>query len=138
MNYYQVKLIKNLSALNKFFLWLAIIWTGIVTYFCMIDSDDIPVLPNNFDKLGHISFHFGITTLWFLYFNYRKSNNQIIRKALLKAFLFSFTYGIIIEICQGVLTDSRTADIFDVMANTIGASLAVITILFITRTRKKE
>lgn len=125
MNYYQVKLIKNLSEHKQILLWLAIIWTAIVTFFCLASFNELPQISvSNFDKLGHITFHFGITFLWFLVYRFKILNEN--KKALLKAFLFSFFYGITIEICQDQFTTTRSGDIFDVFANIVGSLLAII------------
>ena len=136
MNYYQVKLIKNLSEHNKILLWLAIIWTAIVTYFCLASFNKLPQINvSNFDKLGHITFHFGITFLWFLVFKFYILNGN--KKALRKAFLFSFFYGIIIEIFQDQFTATRSGDIFDVIANSTGSLLAITFIIFSIRYSRK-
>lgn len=128
MNYYQVKLIKNLSEHKKILLWLAIIWTAIVTFFCLSNFNELPKIGvSNFDKLGHITFHFGITFLWFLVFKFYILNEN--KKALKKAFLFSFFYGIIIEIFQDQFTATRSGDVFDVFANTFGSLLAILLII---------
>jgi VanZ family protein len=72
-------------------------------------------------------FHFGITSLWYLYFKYKLVSAK---KALIQSFLFSFVYGILIEIAQGLFTTSRSADILDVAANTTGALLVVGIVMF--------
>jgi VanZ family protein len=90
----------------------------------------MPKFEKNTDKLGHMVFHFGITTLWYLYFKYKLVSAK---KALIQAFLFSFVYGILIEITQGLFTTTRSADILDVAANTTGALLVVTAILLIEK-----
>lgn len=129
MNYYQVKLIKNLSEHKKILLWLAIIWTAVVTFFCLASFNELPKIEvDNFDKLGHITFHFGITFLWFLVYRFKNLNEN--KRALIKAFLFSFFYGITIEICQDQFTTTRSGDVFDVFANMMGSLLAIIVLIF--------
>jgi hypothetical protein len=110
--------------LNKIYLILALIWTTIVTFLCLINNNELPIpkFEKNTDKLGHMVFHIGITSLWFLYFKYKFVN---VKKALIQAFLFSFVYGILIEIAQGLFTTTRSADILDVAANATGALLVV-------------
>ena len=39
---------------------------------------------------------------------------------------FVVIYGIIIEILQGVLTTTRESDLFDALANTLGAIVGLI------------
>ncbi|MBP0904645.1 VanZ family protein [Mariniflexile gromovii] len=69
-----------------------------------------------------------LTLLWYytLFYTVKFEN----KKALMYAASFSIVFGIIIEVLQGTVTASRSADIYDVMANTIGVFLAVV-ILFI-------
>ena len=45
------------------------------------------------------------------------------------SFVFSFVFGIAIEMLQQSITTTRHADILDVVANSIGAILAVFTVL---------
>ena len=135
-NCYQVKLTEILSE-HKLFLWLAIIWTAIIAVLCLVNFNDLPSVQVSFsDKIGHFVFHYGLTTLWFLYYKFQRSNPKV--KALLKAFLFSLFYGIAIEISQALFTDSRKADVFDVLANMTGSILAVSTLLLLQMKRKKS
>ena len=137
MNYYLVKLIKNLSAHKKVFLWLALVWTAIVTVFCLINFNKLPTVKvDNFDKIGHITFHFGMTTLWFLYYKFQKENTS--RRSLIKAFLFSFSYGVTIELIQTFFTNTRSGDVLDVAANVTGSFLALgVMILIMKRNNAK-
>ncbi len=137
-NYYQVKLTKNLSEHRKAFLWIALVWTIIVAFFCLVNFEELPKvdIKGFSDKLGHMVFHYGITTLWFLYYKYQKANAN--QKALKKAFLFSFVYGAMLEIAQLLFTNSRKADIMDVFANMTGATLAVLTLLLIIKVSKTK
>lgn len=109
----------------KFYLSIAIIWTGIVTYFCLVNSNSIPRAVKGLDKIAHFSFHFGMVFLWFLYFNAEKSNLKL-RLKLRNAFLLSFFYGVFIELCQSQFTTTRSADIRDVLANSVGGIVAVL------------
>ncbi|UZO81206.1 VanZ family protein [Aquimarina sp. ERC-38] len=83
---------------------------------------------NYSDKIGHFLAYFGLTVVWFTCFFvlYKKSNNQ----SLVFAIFFSVIFGILMEVLQSWLTDYRTADWFDIMANTIGALLAGIAIKY--------
>lgn len=115
---------------------LTVFWTGLVTYLCLATPSSLPsVSVFKFDKLGHLSFHFGITLLWFLFWKTTFKNEN--KYALLKAFLFSFFFGIIIEIFQGTLTVSRSADFQDVIANTVGALIAVVFIFVYNKYNSK-
>lgn len=100
-----------------------------------MDELPMPKLEKDFDKFGHMAFHFGVTALWFFYFNYKSVNT---RKAFFKAFSFSFFYGISLELAQALFTNTRDADVLDVAANSAGALLAVIIIIGYNKLFSKE
>ncbi|WP_296684613.1 VanZ family protein [Flavobacterium sp.] len=120
------------------FFWIALCWTGVVGFFCLTPSNDIPTVNiPNLDKLVHAFFHFVFTILWFLFFKKQvKKKNQL--KLLVVAFCFSLLFGIGIEVLQNKLTTTRSGDFFDVLANLTGAILAFVLVLFAKRIRKKS
>jgi VanZ family protein len=114
----------------KYFLFLvALLWTGIVSYFCLVNSNEIPVINiPNLDKCIHTFFHLVFTFVWFLFFRKQfQSDNTI--KPLMYSFVFSFVFGITIEILQNLITTTRSADVLDVLANVVGAILAVFMVM---------
>nr|WP_325260228.1 VanZ family protein [Flavobacterium sp.] len=68
------------------------------------------------------------TFVWFLFFRkqLRFYNNL---KPLLTAFMFSFVFGIGIELMQQFFTTTRQADVLDGVANVTGALLAVLAVI---------
>lgn len=135
MNYCQVKLTKNLLEHKRAIQVLTALWTALVAYLCLASSKSLPsVSLFKFDKLGHLSFHFGITVMWFLFWKTTFKNEN--KFAVIKAFLFSFFFGVIIEIAQG-FTPTRSSDIKDVFANTTGALIGVIFIYFVFKRSPK-
>jgi VanZ family protein len=114
----------------KYFLFLvALLWTGIVSYFCLVNSNEIPAINiPNLDKYIHIFFHFVFTFVWFLFFRkqYQMDNTM---KPLMYSFVFSLVFGIAIEILQQLITTTRHADILDIVANGTGATLTVFAVL---------
>jgi VanZ family protein len=107
----------------------ALIWTGLIAYFCLIRSSAIPAIEiPNLDKCIHTFFHFVFTIVWFLYFRKQLQFEYAI-KPLMYAVLFSFVFGILIEILQQTITTTRQADVLDVVANIIGSILAVFIVL---------
>ena len=107
-------------------LW-AIICSGVITYFCLTDSGNIPKVNfPSIDKIVHFCFHFGFTISWILFFKKElKGKTADDYKAYLVSFIFSVFFGITIEILQGVFTKTRSEDVTDVLANAIGATAAV-------------
>ena len=76
------------------------------------------------DKILHVLAYFTLSTVWFLALQKKMSN-------LYSRFLLIFSlviYGIILEVLQGGITNYRTGDFYDVIANTIGVLLAVLLI----------
>jgi VanZ family protein len=107
----------------------AILCSGIITYFCLTDSSNIPAVSfPNIDKIVHFCFHFGFTISWILFFKKElKGKEADDFKAYLVAFIFSVFFGITIEILQSVFTTTRAADVRDILANTIGGTTAIFT-----------
>ncbi|MRX39736.1 hypothetical protein GJU43_10660 [Flavobacterium sp. LC2016-23] len=107
----------------------AILCSGIITYFCLTDSSNIPAVSfPNIDKIVHFCFHFGFTISWILFFKKElKGKEADDFKAYLVAFIFSVFFGITIEILQSVFTTTRAADVTDILANTIGGTTAIFT-----------
>ena len=80
------------------------------------------------DKVLHACMHFVFTLLWFFYFKKRIGNFTNF-KLLLVSLVLSVLFGIVIELMQKFFTVTRNADLFDVIANLFGASLAVVFII---------
>nr|WP_315195430.1 VanZ family protein [uncultured Flavobacterium sp.] len=114
----------------KYILFLvALFWAGVIAYFCLENSSDLPVVNiPNVDKCIHTFFHFVFTFVWFLFFR-KQLKFKYDLKPLLLSFLFSFLFGMTIEILQELYTTTRHADVLDVLANLTGASLAVLFVL---------
>ena len=76
------------------------------------------------DKILHILAYFTLSTVWFLALQ-KKMSNLYSRLFLIFTLII---YGIILEVLQGGITNYRTGDFYDVIANTIGVLLAVLLI----------
>lgn len=118
--------------------WLALLWTGVVLFLCLVQSDKLPTVNIvNLDKLVHAFFHFVFTSLWILFFKTQiKAPNSY--KPYVISFLFSALFGITIEIMQGEYTTSRKEDALDVVANMAGAFCAVFLIVLYFRTKRSS
>lgn len=114
--------------LNKnILLFFALFWTFIVTYLSLATIDSQlgnEIQLTNKDKIVHFVFYFLFVILWSFYADFRKNSFNPLPKILLIAIL----YGILMEVFQGVFTTHRTADVFDVFANSLGAFLGYISI----------
>ncbi|WP_414000076.1 VanZ family protein [Flavobacterium sp. W1B] len=133
---FQVRLTKNLLVHKLIFFWLAFSWTAIVLVLCLISFNNVPsVNVQNFDKYVHVFFHFVFTFLWILFLKEQTKNGNS-KKPYLVSFLFSVFFGMLIEIAQGAFTINRQADVFDVLANTTGAFLAVLVLSIYFRLKR--
>ncbi|WP_394348860.1 VanZ family protein [Aequorivita antarctica] len=116
--------IKNLLG-DKPLLLIAIFYTCFISVLFFIPSQDLPKVQfSALDKIVHSLIYFILVNLWMLYL-YIKNDFQFNNKWILILLLSALLYGIIIEILQGLLTISRSADIFDVAANFIGSLIGI-------------
>lgn len=122
--------IKNLLA-PKFLLFLALSFTLFITVGSLISTSSIPKLKFAVsDKLIHAVSYFILMFLWslFLVSQNKKRNFKFL---IAITAVFAFIYGIIIEVLQGTLVETRTADVFDVLANGLGIVTAVLVLIFL-------
>ena len=117
--------IKNWLQDNALLVALLISFT--VALLSLISSDAIKTPRINVsDKFLHGLAYTGLMWSWLFFFR-NKRTTQI------KLFLFLglLLFGIILELLQGELTASRTADWKDVLANTTGLLLGLISFPFL-------
>lgn len=118
---------------KQVFLYTALFWTGLILYFCLKNANELKQIEiPNFDKFIHIVFHFVFTSLWFLYLKKKLVRSSYYR-LMFFSLLGSFVFGIAIELMQQYFTTTRSADIFDVLANLVGAILAAFSMFLLNR-----
>ena len=128
---------KNLLVANKIILGIALFWTILIAFLCLVQFNSLPSVGiSGIDKYVHCTFHFVFTILWSIYFS--SFLREIILKTVIKIFLVSVSYGVLIELLQGEFTKTRKADFMDVLANSIGALIAVITLLIYKNYNQKR
>lgn len=118
---------------NKKLFFSAFLWTIVVAVLSLITIGDVGEgikIPNK-DKYVHFTFYFVFVVLWHSYATAKKINKKINLIVLFSA----IGYGIFIEICQSLFTTTRTADVYDALANSIGA---ISGLLFITKIYNKK
>ncbi|MCX7551663.1 VanZ family protein [Xanthomarina sp. F2636L] len=84
------------------------------------------IVPSFSDKIFHFLAYALFAWLWFnsFYFKFNLSKS----KSILRSVLLSVGFGIIIEVLQLLLTTSRSFDMLDILANTLGVLFAAILI----------
>ncbi|NJM78584.1 MAG: VanZ family protein [Flavobacterium sp.] len=116
----------TLKLSERSYLIIAIAWTLLLTYLCLTSIKKEPFLPSitNKDKIVHFLFYFIFVLFW------SRAFKSISLRKLLVIVLIAIVYGIIIEVLQSMFTVSREADVYDVLANAIGALTAFIFLQF--------
>ena len=127
-------LTNNSSVLKKTVFILAIGWTVVIAVLCLLKFSKLPSFGvSGVDKYVHFTFHFVFTLLWGFY--YWLKQNELKLQNLVQIVIISLSYGILIEILQETFTTTRHADIFDVLANLTGATVAFALFVLIKKTK---
>ena len=112
--------IKNLLEHNSLF--LALFCTLLILALSMMNMNGVPTIKyNHIDKFEHAFAYAVMSFFWFVSYQVGK-----IKIKFLNLVLIIIAYGVLIEIMQWKLTTSRTGDLLDVMANTIGVVLGCV------------
>jgi len=131
------RLIKHLLD-PKTVLVLALSYTLTVLILSLAKMDKLPVPKfNQSDKFAHVFAYLGLALIWYAFYFSKKSWKAFYLKPLIVICLLSIAFGIFIEVLQGTLTSYRTIDAWDVLANSIGVSLAFLFILSIKKALEK-
>lgn len=114
--------------LKKQIVYITVFYSLALTVVCLIPSNKLPDVEVSFaDKIFHSITYLVLTFLWFYSFVYRFKIERM--KALIYASVISVAFGIIIEVLQEILTETRSADLLDVLANSLGVFMAACSLL---------
>ena len=123
-SFYHLMIIRNTLKAKLFFL-LALIYSLSILILSLVNLKNIEIVNlNASDKFYHATCYGIMTFLWLLYF-YFKLRSQSVKSKLTLTLLIVF-FGIIIEVLQLVLTDYRSFDWWDVVANITGVCIGLI------------
>ena len=110
---------------------LSIFIALIILYLSLTGSDTFDKVPlfniPHLDKIVHFLMYAGLMTV--ILFENRKI--LILQSQILFAALIPFFYGILMELLQASLTDTRSGNIYDALFNTSGIIAAVLIWFFI-------
>lgn len=124
MIYWMKRSIKTILG-SKFLFWLAILYSVGITILFFIPTSGMPSVGfKGIDKVVHVFFFFFLVLLWQIAL-FKKDGDVIPRKIIFWILGIILVYGILVEVLQEQLTNTRTADPFDVLADFIGAVLGV-------------
>ena len=126
------QLIKLISAIKFLLLPAAIILTSLILVLSLIKTDGMPKIEvKQADKYFHGTAYFFLTATWMLAFYFQLKFRKWSSYVLLVVCIIIF--GTIIEVLQMTLTDYRSFDVFDILANSTGAILFFVVYLISKR-----
>lgn len=104
----------------------AITWTVTVIVGSSVPGNDAnkfnPLLFEGGDKIAHLGAYLMMVLLWGIAL---KSRGKRIGGARL-SFYMSIAIGIVLEICQSTIFESRSFEILDIIANIMGSIIGLI------------
>ncbi len=113
--------IKKLLERNA--LLIAILLTIFIAVLSLISLKGVHIIKvSNSDKFGHFFAYLTLSLSWL----YAHKNFQYKKIKKITLILLIISYGILIEVLQGALTTYRQADLYDIIANSIGILFAAI------------
>ena len=112
-----------LKPLRRPRLWLGLWWCGVVAVvLCsLVPAFLLPEVPQGGDKLEHFSAYALLAAAAVQLFTPRR--------ALVRAGIGLVALGIGLEIAQGLFTTTRQMDVYDALANTLGVTAGLLTVL---------
>lgn len=95
-------------------------------------GDGLPYIKIPYlDKLVHFTFYFTATILGFVCLKQYVKPSNLVKKTVWSVALFSIFFGTIIEVLQSTITTTRSGEILDFMANSIGAICGALVVIFV-------
>ena len=110
--------------------YFPVFWAVSILFLCLIDTKELPSVTYlelmEFDKLVHIVL-FGLLMLSCTVALRKQTKIAWAQKnAMVIALLFSIVYGSVIEVVQFFMVQDRTGELYDVLANGLGALLGIL------------
>ena len=123
----------KLRVLKYFYL---ILWVRLIVFASLCNANSIPKIQlfEHFDKVVHFVMYFGASLFSIPFFTFHKNY----KRSFLFAFFFSVLLGITMEILQYSITENRSADLFDVLANIFGSIVGIIVYQIFIKNRRIE
>ena len=106
-------------------LFPAVSWTIIIFILLSLPGNMLPSENNlsipNLDKYVHIILFGGFVFLWSYYYAYRSTNKKYTKPTYLIIFLIACIYGTAMEFVQKYFIPNRDFDLYDILADVVGA-----------------
>jgi VanZ family protein len=116
----------------RLYLLASCLYSGLILFLSLANLNDVDIIKiNGNDKLYHCVCYAIMAFLWSLYFSQRPERFKNKQKLYIASTIIAF--GIIIEYLQLFLTNYRSFDWWDVLANTIGVILGIFSFLILQK-----
>ncbi len=126
------QLIKFISAIKFLLLPAAIVLSFLILVLSLIKTDGMPKIEvKQADKYFHGIAYFFLTAAWMFAFYFQLKYRKV--KSYLVLLVCIIIFGTIIEVLQMTVTDYRSFDVYDILANSIGAMLFFVVYLISKR-----
>ena len=123
--------------LKKYALIITIFYSTILLVLSLIHISGMQEFDySHTDKIFHFIAYSVLAWLWFKALYY-KLNYPFKRSLVITSFV-SVIFGIIIEVLQGMITQTRVAESNDILANTLGVGLTITILFLFTKTEVKK
>jgi len=116
-------------------------WLLLITVLSLLSFPDDPDggldIPH-MDKAVHFIFYFVAAILGSLYLREASKKTIALSRALIMSLAFTIIYGMILEVFQSTLTDYRSGELKDVLANSLGALCGVLLIKYLFSGKRQQ
>jgi len=112
---------------HKFLLAVLLVYSTLITW-ASLARLIIPfkVGVQGSDKIGHFVAYLIFTIVWFAFLFFSKKRKETFKQSIVKSAIICFLYGGLMELLQTLLTNYRSSEWYDVLANTSGIVFAVV------------
>lgn len=122
---------------RNYFIYIALFLTVLITFGSLSSVSSAGVIKIHFsDKIIHTSAYLLLTLAWL--FSLKISKNVKSLWSFITIAFIVFVYGILIEVLQGAITNTRQADIYDILANFIGVLVALLVFVKVFQKKTNE
>ncbi len=119
---------KTLLVLKSYSLIATILYSLALAVISLVKFRDIPdYIPSFSDKVLHFLMYGILAFLWIITFTHKFKLKRIY--AIVWAGIIAVVFGIIIEVLQGTVTNTRVTDQNDIIANTLVVILVILIIV---------
>lgn len=104
----------------------SIFWAAFILVICLMPGHDLPKVDIvNFDKFVHIGVYVVLALLTYYGWMRQQTFAHLHQHTFLKILIILSSYGFAVEIMQEICTADRYFDIYDAVANDIGAVIGL-------------